>query len=380
MTRNVIVLGGGYAGTMAANRILATGRDDVTVTVVNARPRFVERIRLHQVAAGTASGEQEFDDLLHPAARVRIATAQRIVGRVIEIEGGERLPFDILVLAVGSRGRPLVEGALDVSDHGEASRAREILAGLPAGEWVSVIGGGLTALETVTEIAETHPRLRVRLVADTPPVAGIPARTRRKMLRRLDRLDVEVVTGKATRTQHARLELADGAGFDSACTLWAAGAQAPDLARVSGFTVDRFGRMVTDDALVSVDRPDVVGVGDAALPPQAPRPSCQAALPMGAHGAETVLALLDGTAPTRFDLGFVAQCVSLGRHYGVVQPTHRDDTLRPTALRGRIGAVGKEQVVRMTLRWIRKQRSARDAYSWPHGGPDASEPTGTAVR
>ena len=43
----VVVIGGGYAGVMAANRL--TRRADVAVTLVNPRPMFVDRIRLHHV-------------------------------------------------------------------------------------------------------------------------------------------------------------------------------------------------------------------------------------------------------------------------------------------------------------------------------------------
>lgn len=48
---DVVVIGGGHAGVMAANR--RTQRDDAAVTLVNPRQRFVERIRLHQLVAGT---------------------------------------------------------------------------------------------------------------------------------------------------------------------------------------------------------------------------------------------------------------------------------------------------------------------------------------
>ena len=47
----MVVIGGGYAGVMAANRL--TQRDDVTVTLINPRPAFVERIRLHQFVGGS---------------------------------------------------------------------------------------------------------------------------------------------------------------------------------------------------------------------------------------------------------------------------------------------------------------------------------------
>lgn len=48
---DVVVIGGGYAGVLAANRL--TQRDDGTVTLINARPTFVERIRLHQLMGGS---------------------------------------------------------------------------------------------------------------------------------------------------------------------------------------------------------------------------------------------------------------------------------------------------------------------------------------
>lgn len=54
----VVVLGGGYAGTLAANRLQA--RADVEVTLVNPRPQFVERIRLHQLVAGTSAASVDF--------------------------------------------------------------------------------------------------------------------------------------------------------------------------------------------------------------------------------------------------------------------------------------------------------------------------------
>ena len=46
----VVVIGGGYAGMLAANHLRM--RDDVDITLVNPRPKFVERIRLHQLVAG----------------------------------------------------------------------------------------------------------------------------------------------------------------------------------------------------------------------------------------------------------------------------------------------------------------------------------------
>src|SRR4028119_1036845 len=68
----VVVVGAGYAGLIATNRFLGSLTDDeralVHLTVVNPRDEFVERIRLHQLAAGSLStGARPPADLLHPA-------------------------------------------------------------------------------------------------------------------------------------------------------------------------------------------------------------------------------------------------------------------------------------------------------------------------
>ena len=60
------MIGGGYAGVMAANRL--TQRDDVTVTLVNPRPSFVERIRLHQLVGGSARRRRRLPDASWPSA------------------------------------------------------------------------------------------------------------------------------------------------------------------------------------------------------------------------------------------------------------------------------------------------------------------------
>ena len=64
MTENtdVVVIGGGYAGVMAANRLMQ--RDDVTVTLINPRPDFVHRVRLHQLVGGSDDAVFEYPEVL----------------------------------------------------------------------------------------------------------------------------------------------------------------------------------------------------------------------------------------------------------------------------------------------------------------------------
>ncbi len=53
MKHRIVVLGAGYAGAFAAGNLARRlSPADTEITVVNAAPEFVERMRLHQLAAG----------------------------------------------------------------------------------------------------------------------------------------------------------------------------------------------------------------------------------------------------------------------------------------------------------------------------------------
>lgn len=155
----VVVVGGGYGGVTAANRLAR--RDGVSVTLVNPRPDFVERIRLHQLVTGSDDAVVGFDEVLGGNVRLVVDTATRIdaAERRVSLAGGGTLPYDYLVYAVGSGASgPGVPGAAEfthaVSDLEGAQRLRSVLAATPASDPVTVVGSGPTGLETAAELAE----------------------------------------------------------------------------------------------------------------------------------------------------------------------------------------------------------------------------------
>ncbi|MGV0799985.1 FAD-dependent oxidoreductase, partial [Mycolicibacterium elephantis] len=92
---HVVVIGGGYAGVMAANRLSAAA----AVTLVNPRPQFVERIRLHQLVAGNDDAVADYSAVLADSVHVVVDSAARIDARArtVELVSGETLPYDYLV-------------------------------------------------------------------------------------------------------------------------------------------------------------------------------------------------------------------------------------------------------------------------------------------
>ncbi|MGV9710185.1 NAD(P)/FAD-dependent oxidoreductase [Gordonia sp. NPDC003424] len=363
-TPQIVVLGGGYAGTMAANRLSAA---DATVTLVNPRPQFVHRIRLHQWAAGTGQADHDYRDVLADDVRLVVDTATLIdttAGRV-EMASGDRLRYDHLVYAVGSTAtaRVPIPGA---AEHGfvfgeweAAQRLRQHLARIPDDAETMVIGGGLTGMETAAELAETG--RAVRLVCSGTLAASFGARARRAARERLEQLGVEVVEHRrvtAIGPDSVTLMGTDGTSraLPSATTIVAAGFGVPDLAADSGLTTDPLGRLVTDETLTSVDDSRIVGAGDAVAPSGTPfRMSCQAANQLGPHAADTVLAAMNGIEPRPVSVAFLGQCTSLGRHGATVQLTHRDDEPARTVITGRTGAMIKELVCRSVIWGLRME-------------------------
>ncbi|MFD0375161.1 NAD(P)/FAD-dependent oxidoreductase [Streptomyces sp. NPDC127112] len=349
----VLVIGGGYAGVMAANRL--TRRADVNVTLVNPRPEFVERIRLHQLVAGTDDAVVEYRKVLGERVRLVVDTVTRIdtAGRAVTLAGGGTARYDYLVYAVGSGSAdPRVPGAAEfahpLATLEEARRLRPALDAAPSGAPVTVVGGGTTGIETAAELAAGG--RAVTLVCGGALGPSLHPRGRRAVAGRLAALGVTVVEGpgaKVTAVTRETVRLADGRELPSAVTVWTAGFGVPDLAARSGLSTDALGRLLTDETLTSVDDVRVIAAGDSAAPSDLPlRMSCQAAAQTGPQAAETVLSRIAGERPATIEVGFVAQCVSLGRRDAVLQFAAKDDTPRKYVLRGRPAAKVKELICR----------------------------------
>jgi len=193
---NVVVIGGGYAGTMAANHLRV--RSDIDITLVNPRPVFVERIRLHQMVAGSGTATVDYPTLLGDGIRLVVDNADRIDtgDRRVLLASGAVLDYDYLIYAVGSTGAmPTVPGAAEfaysIADLESAKRLRYALADLHRDATIAVVGAGLTGIETATELAEQG--RRVALVCGGILGLSLSNRGRRSVAKQLRKLDVAVL-------------------------------------------------------------------------------------------------------------------------------------------------------------------------------------------
>ncbi|MFJ8083390.1 NAD(P)/FAD-dependent oxidoreductase [Streptomyces sp. NPDC096205] len=358
----VVVIGGGYAGVMAANRL--TQRDDVAVTLVNPRASFVNRVRLHQHVGGTGDAVVAYRDVLAEGVELVVDSVERIdaEGRALALEGGGTVRYDYLIYAVGSGGTVAGvpgagEFAYPIATLEDAERLKPVLDGAPVTAPVVVVGAGPTGIETAAELAEAG--RNVTLVCGGVLGPYLHARGRRSVAGRLAELGVVVLEGPGTEvTGVARdaVRLADGRDVASGVTIWTAGFTVPDLAVRSGLSTDAHGRLLTDETLTSVDDPRILAAGDSAAPSGLPlRMSCQAAMPLGARAADTILSRIAGREPENLRQFFAGQCISLGRGAGIYQFAHRSDVALWFHVDGRPGARLKELVCNIILKHLAEE-------------------------
>lgn len=384
---HVVVLGAGYAGMAAAVQLAArTGkrRDAVRVTVVNARERFTERMRLHMTATGRPLDAMSVPEMLEgTGARFTRGwvTAVDAAARTVRVDDERVLSYDTLVYALG--GVADTSAVPGVGDHAytlDSAEDAQLLAerlealGRDDGRGtVAVVGTGLTGIESAAEIAERYPRLDVVLLGGEEPGATMNDKAAAHVRAALDRLGVRVRGGvRVAKVLAGSVELEGGGSIAADAVLWTGGTRVAPLAAAAGLEVDERGRIVTDRALRSVSHPEVYAVGDAAAIRQGygvMHGTCQGGMPTGVHAALSIDRVLRGKQPKPFRFGYYHTPVSLGRGDAVVQFTRPDDSPRRICLVGAAAVRYKETVTASPWpTYGRMKKMPASGAFWPRGG------------
>lgn len=344
MKHRIVVLGAGYAGAFAAGNLARRlSPADTEITVVNAEPDFVERMRLHQLAVGQDLAVRKLSDVFAGTGiRLRLArvTAVDPERRTVSVtdEGGElgssgggdgELAYDTLLYALGSsvadHGVPgVAEYAFDVTGRASALRLRERMAGLGEGAALLVVGEGLTGIETATEFAEARPDLSVALAARGELGAWLSPKARRHLRQAFDRLSITVHEHTGIEAvEPTRAIAADGTSFPADVTVWAAGFAVHPIAAASGLAVAETGQIVVDRTMRSVSHPDVYAAGDCAHAiGENGRPlpmSCASAGFTNMQATAAIIARLTGSEVPVTGLKYYGNHISLGRRDAIFQ-------------------------------------------------------------
>ncbi|MFD5144666.1 NAD(P)/FAD-dependent oxidoreductase [Streptomyces sp. NPDC058401] len=375
MKHRIVVLGAGYAGAYVAGTLARRlSPADTGITVVNAVPDFVERLRLHQLAAGREIGTRRLADVFAGTgirlrvARVTAVDPDRRVVAVAGADGGtdlttdggaDELGYDTLLYALGShgddRGVPgAAEHAFDVASRPSALRLRERLDGLREGGSVVVVGDGLTGIETATEIAESRPGLSVTLVARGELGHRLSAGARSHLRRACDRLGITVLEHTGVEAvEAARVLCAGGAALASDATVWTAGFAVDPIAAAAGLAVTESGRILVDRTMRSLSHPNVYAAGDSVFTLGEnghPLPmSCASAGFTGMQAAKAIVGTLTGGDTGHVRLAYPGNHISLGRRDGILQLVDAEAQAKPTYTGGRKAARIKAGILKVSL-------------------------------
>src|SRR5581483_8973709 len=170
----LVIIGAGFAGMYAAlsaarlRDIKGVSPKELEIALVAPEPTLVVRPRLYEPRPETLTAPllyvlKAIDVVYVQGAAETIDTKARAVHVVTDKGAGEKLPYDRLVIATGSRlFRPnipgLAEHSFSVDSLADAMALDRHLQGLPdrptspARDTVVVAGGGFTGIEAATEM------------------------------------------------------------------------------------------------------------------------------------------------------------------------------------------------------------------------------------
>ena len=363
----VVIIGGGFGGLYAAQRL---GRaTNVEVTLIDKRNFHLFQPLLYQVAVGGLSP----GDIASPLRGVlsRQKNTQVLMGEVVDVDpqaktvslkGGNTLPYDTLIVATGmshfyfgrddwadiAPGLKTVEDALEMR--------RRIFAAFEAAEKTTdpdlqkalltfvIVGAGPTGVELAGALAELAyhtlkpdfrqidtTQTRILLVEGMDRVLPpFPADLSQRAYQDLEGMGVEILTQTlVTDIQGHQITLKQGdeiTTVQSATVLWAAGVRDPGmggiLAERTGAERDRSGRVIVAEDLSVPNYPDIFVVGDLAnfahqddkpLPGIAP-----VAMQEGQYVAKLIQSRLKQRPVAKFEYKDTGGLAVIGRHSAVV--------------------------------------------------------------
>lgn len=348
---NVTILGAGYGGLITALRLSRRARGQINVTLINPRDELIERIRLHERGAGRTAKRHSIPAMLEGTGVTFLeAHVDAVDLQTHMVHAGQHtIPFDELVVATGSRTDDRIDGvrahALSLDGPGAERLAEAVLHS----KTITVVGGGLTAIEMATELAEAHPSLEVSLVTRGLLAPEFSDKARAYFREAFTRLRITLHEHTAVERVEAKQLVTATATLPFDACVWTSGFLASPLPEGLTVRTNTRGQIVSSPTLESISHPGVWGVGDAVTSSLDFPMGCKSAQPSGAHVADNLINRLRGRALQPFDYRAPAYCVSIGRRDGLLQWTLADGTPHGSINTGRFIARVKELICRFTV-------------------------------
>jgi NADH dehydrogenase len=356
----VIILGGGFAGIGAAQKLKDAAAD---VVLVDRHDYHTFQPLLYQLATGlldeSAVGHS-IRDLVHDESNVTVhktsVTGIDLDAREVTFDGMAPLTYDYLVLGLGAQvnffgAEGAAEHAFPMYTLTDAVRLKNhVLERWEAADKdpsliedgalnVVVVGGGPTGVESAGALAELYrgdfardypkvpqEKARITLVEAGPQVFSMfKENLREYTVEALEKRTVEVMTGEIVASvSPTRVTLKSGKTLDAHTLVWGAGLQGNALVQSLGLDLERGNRIGVGPDLTVADHPEVYAVGDVAAITDAKTEQVlpqlgSVGLQSGHHAGESIAQRIAGKKTKPFKYRDKGTMATIGRGAAVVQ-------------------------------------------------------------
>ena len=367
----IVVVGGGAGGlelvTQLGDRLGKSQR--AHVTLVDRSRTHLWKPLLHEVAAGSMDIHahqldylaqarwHDFTFVLGGLAGIDRQSQHLLVASVTDDEGIEvlparRIPYDTLVIAIGSEsndfGTPGVQDnafTIDSAWQAHLFHRRLVNACFRANFaadgsvlHIVIVGAGATGVELAAELHNTlrvltayglenflpERQIRISIVEAGPRILpGLPDYIARETIRILGGLGVEVLVGeKVVEVTPGVVKTATGREVPADFTVWAAGIRCAQVLKdIDGLETNRINQLVVLPTLQSTRDADIFAIGDCAAAPwkeeRGVPPRAQAAHQQSNLLVKTLAGRLSGRSPRPFHYRDFGSLVSLGGYQSV---------------------------------------------------------------
>ena len=397
--QRVLIIGGGYAGMIAAIRLAGRAKKRVSITLINGSERFVERVRQHEVAVNLPVKTYTIPKMLSGTGVNFVqgwVTAMHPEDNTITVKtdsGTQSHAYDYLFYAPGSRiNQDAIPG---LNEHAfvfnpQGDRATDALkqhlldvAGTP--QRVVVIGGGATGIEGATQIKAVYPEHDVTLLTRGEFGTFKGKRVAKHMRSAFAEQNVTIRDHAIAQSVEAgAVVLNDASRVPCDICVWSGGFVAPSLAKDAGLRVNHINQVLVDAQLRSLSHPNIFAIGDAGTPAEdigTPfRMSLFFSLVMGAHAADTLNRILRGKTPKPLSFAWYGQGIALGLNDAVGFNTFpKDDPVGPI-FRRKTGVFIREFFLKFIMWFFTLEKIIPGSLYWLGKGVMPASKNATAHR